>query len=414
MPTPRRTLLLTLGSLLVGLALGIVVSLVGSPGALASVTWIEPVGLVWVNAIRMTVIPLIVASLVVAVSDTGARAIGRLGTRSVVVFVLLLSVIAALTTLTAPLIFDRLTVDAAAAAAVRGGVEAGTALPTMPSFSDWLIGIVPANPVRALADGAMLSVVVVTLAFGLALGRVEAARRAAVVEFFRGVADAMTTIVGWLLVIAPVGVFALAFTVAARLGVSVVGAVGFYIVAYSAMLVVATLIVYLAIVLFARVPLARFARAALPAQIVAVTTRSSMAALPVMVTSAEETLQLPRAVTSFALPFAVSTFRLNQAVSWVVMALFAAKLYGVDLGATAVVTLAVTSVLMSFSVPGIPSASLFVVAPFFSSVGIPPEAIGVLIALDLIPDVFKTLLNVTGQLGAVAVVGSRPAERGRS
>lgn len=414
MPTPRRTLLLTLGSLLVGLALGIVVSLVGSPGALASVTWIEPVGLVWVNAIRMTVIPLIVASLVVAVSDTGARAMGRLGTRSVVVFVLLLSVIAALTALTAPLIFDRLTVDAGAAAAVRGNVGAGTALPTMPSFSDWLIGIVPANPVRALADGAMLSVVVVTLAFGLALGRVEAARRAAVVEFFRGVADAMTTIVGWLLVIAPVGVFSLAFTVAARLGVSVVGAVGFYIVAYSAMLVVATLIVYLAIVLFARVPLARFARAALPAQIVAVTTRSSMAALPVMVTSAEETLQLPRAVTSFALPFAVSTFRLNQAVSWVVMALFAAKLYGVELGATAVVTLAVTSVLMSFSVPGIPSASLFVVAPFFSSVGIPPEAIGVLIALDLIPDVFKTLLNVTGQLGAVAVVGSRQAERGRS
>jgi len=117
-------------------------------------------------------------------------------------------------------------------------------------------------------------------------------------------------------------------------------------------------------------------------------------------------------VTSFALPLAVSTFRLNQAVSWVVMAIFAAKLYGVDLGATAVVTLAVTSVLMSFSVPGIPSASLFVVAPFFASVGIPPEAIGVLIALDLIPDVFKTLLNVTGQLGATTLLARDDAGSG--
>jgi proton glutamate symport protein len=228
------------------------------------------------------------------------------------------------------------------------------------------------------------------------------------VGFFRGVSDAMGTLVGWILVVAPLGVFSLAFTVAARLGTAVVGAVGFYIVAYSALLLAATVIVYAAVALFARVPLGLFARAALPAQLVAVTTRSSMAALPAMVTGAEGTLRLPRAATSFALPLAVSVFRLNQSVSWVVMALFAAKLYGVDLGMTAVLTLAVTSVLMSFSVPGIPSASLFVVAPFFASVGIPPEAIGVLIALDLIPDVFKTLLNVTGQLGAVTIISGEP------
>ncbi|MEX2181937.1 MAG: dicarboxylate/amino acid:cation symporter [Gemmatimonadaceae bacterium] len=406
MTASHRAALQSLGALVLGGTLGILVS---SPGAKepALVGWVEPVGLLWVNAIRMTVIPLIVASLVVAVSDTSARAMGRLGTRSFVVFLLLLAVIAALTALAAPPVFALLTIDASAAAAVRGGVDAATTLPTMPSFTSWLVGIVPANPIKAAVDGAMLSLVVATLAFGLALGRVEAARRESVVGFFRGVAEAMTVIVGWILAAAPYGVFALAFTVAARLGTAIVGAVGFYIVSYAAMLLVATLLVYVAIALFARVPLALFARAALPAQLVAVTTRSSMAALPVMVTSAEETLHLPRAVTSFAIPLAVSTFRLNQAVSWVVMALFAAKLYGVELGMAAVLTLAVTSVLMSFSVPGIPSASLFVVAPFFASVGIPPEAIGVLIALDLIPDVFKTLLNVTGQLGAVTLISAR-------
>ncbi len=408
MSASSRAVLYAFIALLAGLTLGILVSLSGSDAAFATIDWIDPIGRIWVNAIRMTVIPLIVASLIVAVSDTGARTMGRLGTRAFVVFVLLLAAVALLTAIVAPPLFDRLSVDAAAAESVRASVAAGAELPAMPSFSDWLVGVVPPNPIAAAAAGDMLALVIFTLAFGLALGRVEAGRREAVVGFFRGIADAMTTIVGWILWVAPLGVFALAFTVAARLGTSIVGAVMFYLVGYSAILVVATVIVYAAVALFGSVPLRLFARAALPAQLVAVTTRSSMASLPAMVTSAEETLRLPRTVTSFALPLAVSTFRLNQAVSWVVMALFAAKLYGVELGATAVVTLAVTSVLMSFSVPGIPSASLFVVAPFFASVGIPPEAIGVLIALDLIPDVFKTLLNVTGQLGAVTLLGAGP------
>ena len=161
------------------------------------------------------------------------------------------------------------------------------------------------------------------------------------------------------------------------------------------------------VVASARTSLGRFARAALPAQIVAATTRSSIAALPAMMTSAEETLHLPRATTSFALPFAVSIFRLNSGVSWIVGGLFAAKLYGVALGPAEIATLAVTCVLMSLSVPGIPSGSLFVVAPFFAAVGIPPESIGVLIALDVIPDVFKTTLNVTGHLASVVLVGER-------
>ncbi len=406
----NRPVLLAILALVLGLALGILTSSLGPEARI--IGWIEPLGLLWVNAIRMTVIPLIVASLVVAVTDTGARAMGRLGSRAFIAMLGLLSVIALMTALVAPPIFDLLTIDADAAAGVRSGAGSDTLLPAMPGFTDWLVSLVPVNPIRAAVDGAMLPLVVATLAFSLALSQVRPDRRDAVTSVFRGIADAMGALVGWILVLAPLGVFSLAFVVAARLGTAIVGAVGFYIVGYSAILILATGVVYAAIVLFARVPLSRFARAAIPAQLVAVTTRSSMAALPAMATGADDVLRLPKPATSFALPLAVSVFRLNQAVSWVVMALFAAKLYGVDLGLAAVMTLAVTSVLMSFSVPGIPSASLFVVAPFFGSVGIPPEAIGVLIALDLIPDVFKTLLNVTGQLGVTTIVGSREATPG--
>ena len=395
----------TLAALLLGLAAGVAISLSGSGAALAAVNYIEPIGLVWVNAIRMTVIPLIVASLIVAVSAAAPSTVGRLGSRAFLVFLAMLSVIAALTAFAAPVLFRGLTIDPAAAAAIRAGVPA-VQRPDLPSFASWLVSIVPTNPIKAAADGAMLSLVVFALAFGLALGRLDAEQRAPVVAFFRGLAEAATILVKWVLSFSPVGVFALALALAAKLGASVVGAVGYYVAVHAGLLLVAVALLYLAVVLFGRVPISAFARAALPGQVVAMTTRSSMAALPALLTSADRTLQLPGTVTSFGLPLATSTFRLNQSVTWVVVMLFAAKLYGIVIGPGAVATIAATSVLMSFSVPGIPSASLFMIAPFLATVGIPPESIGVLIAIDLLPDVFKTLLNVTGQLAAVTILAA--------
>jgi proton glutamate symport protein len=408
MPVTRRSsggraALQALAALVLGLALGVAAAASGSPAVLRAARWLEPVGTLWVNAIRMTVIPLVVSSLVVAVAGTGARTVGRLGTRAFIIFVLMLAALAVLVALVAPVVFARLSIDPVAAESIRAGAGA-VQRPELPTFASWLVGLVPANPIRAAADGAMLPLIVFTLAFGLALGRIAPERRASVAGFFAAVADAMIVLVGWLLALAPLGVFALALPLAVRLGTGVVGAVGFYLAAHSALLIAATLLLYAVVALFGRVSPARFARAALPAQVVAVSTRSSMAALPAMLTSAEHTLRLPSAVTGFALPLAVSTFRLNQSVSWIAMALFAGKLYGVPIGPAEVATLAVMAVLMSFSVPGIPSGGLFIVAPFFASVGIPPESIGVLIALDLIPDVFKTLTNVTGHLTAVTLL----------
>jgi proton glutamate symport protein len=152
----------------------------------------------------------------------------------------------------------------------------------------------------------------------------------------------------------------------------------------------------------------------LPAQIVAVGTRSSVAALPAMIDGAERVLGLPAQVTSFALPFGVSVFRLNQGVSWIVAALFVGKLYGVHLSISQIGLLAVASVAMSFSVPGIPSGGIFVAAPFFVIVGLPIEGIGILIALDVIPDLFKTSLNVTGQMTATSLLARQHRHATRS
>jgi Na+/H+-dicarboxylate symporter len=152
----------------------------------------------------------------------------------------------------------------------------------------------------------------------------------------------------------------------------------------------------------------------LPAQVVAVSTRSSVAALPALIDGAEHVLGLPAAVVGFALPFGVSVFRLNQGVTWIVSALFVGTLYGIHLSTSQLALLAVTSVAMSFSIPGIPSAALFMIAPFFTSVGLPVEGVGILIGLDVIPDVFKTSLNVTGHMAATAILARRAEPPGVS
>ena len=402
--TNRSSAVHALIALVLGLAIGMTVARSGSVTGVQVVGWLEPLGTMWVNAIRMTVIPLIVASLIVAVSGTEPGTVGRLGTRAFLVFFLLLASIAALTALVAPVVFTRLVIDPAAAQSIRAGV-ATVERPEVPGFMSWVVSLVPTSPIKAAADGAMLPLVVFTLALGLSIGQLTSEMRAPAVDFFRGVAEAMGLLVRWVLALAPIGVFALSLSLATKLGTSVVSAVGFYLLVHSALLLAAVGLLYVVVVVVGRVPLARFARAALPAQIVAMTTRSSMAALPAMLTSAEQVLELPRTVTSFALPLAVSTFRLNQAVTWVVTALFAGKLYGVEVGTPQVWTMAVTSVLMSFSIPGIPSAALFVIAPFLGGIGIPPESVGVLIAVDILPDVFKTLCNVTGHLTSVTILG---------
>jgi Na+/H+-dicarboxylate symporter len=302
-----------------------------------------------------------------------------------------------------PALFSRLVVDPVAAQAIRAAA-APVQRPELPTFASWLVGLVPVNPVKAAADGAMLPLVVFTLAFGLALGRLAEGTRRPVVAFFRGVGEAMTMLIRWILALAPIGIFALALSLAATLGTEAIGAALFYVVAMSALLLASTVLLYVFVALFASVPVGRFARAVLPAQIVAVTTRSSMAPLPLLLTSAEHTLGLPRTVTSFTLPLASSTFRYCQPLTWQGYAALASALYGITLGIPEIATLAVTSILMSFSVPGIPSGGLFVVTPFLAAVGIPVEVIGVLIALDLVPDVFKSLTNVTAHLAAVTLV----------
>lgn len=403
--------------LVAGFAVGLLLEGRDGPVVRTTLAAAETIGALFVAAIRMTVVPLVVASLVVAVAGGGdARAIGALGARALVLFVVVLAAAAVLAVVAAPPLLRVAAFSAEASEALRasatGNAASETAAATartLPGFRRWLVDLVPPNVFRAATDGAMLPLIVFALAFGVALGRVARERGAAVLRFFEGVSDAMLLLVRWILAVAPLGVFALAIPLVAVTGGAAAGALATYVAVVSGLTVIFALVVlYPLAVVGGRVAPGTFARAALPAQAVAFGSRSSLAALPAMIEGARTRLALPAAVTGFLLPLGAAAFRAGSAVFQAVAVIFAAQVYGVALSPTRLATIALTTVVTTFSIPGIPGGSVLVIVPILAAVGVPEAAIGLLLGIDVIPDMFRTTANVTGTMSVATVLGRAP------
>jgi proton glutamate symport protein len=401
---------------LLGLAAGLVAGALTAatqlPALDTAVRWIEPIGTIWINALRMTIVPLVVAGLVVgAASARDARTIGRLGGRALVLFFVLLAAAAAFTVTVAPVLLTWLPVDPAVSAAllesVGGGASADIAAATQRGFPDlrqWFIDLVPSNAIRSAADGAILPLIVFSVAFGLAVSRIAGDERETIVRFFRGLFNSMLTLVRWILELAPLGVFALALPLATRLGLAAAGAVLYYIVVVVAICSIFIALMYPLATTLGGVSPRRFARGAAPAQSIAFSARSSLASLPAMIDGGAKHLGFGTQITGFFLPLSASMFRLGGAIGIPAGVIFVCRLYGIDLGPGELATIALTSVLLTFSVPGVPGGSILIMVPVLLAVGAPPEGIGILLGVDTIPDMFRTTTNVTGTMTAATVL----------
>ena len=411
-PTAREILSSTSAKVIIALAAGLLaggmIASSGSPLLLGIATAIEPLGTIWVNLLRMTVIPMVVSLLIVGVSSmTDVRALGRLGGRAILLMLVILVAAGIFSAAISRPVLERIVIDPAGAAELRSRAAAETGQTTermrqLPTASQRVTEIISVNPIRSAADGAMLPLIVFALAFAAALGRIRDSLRVEAMRFFQAVADAMLVIVGWIFRLAPIGVFALALSVAIRLGFGASRAIGAFILLFSGLLVAFTVILYAVAAILGRVSIRRFATASVPAQAVGFSSRSSFAALPAMIAGATQTLGVSATVSGFVLPFAVSVFRVSTPIGWMVSVLFLARLYGVDISNADLASLLVTSILLSYSVPGIPSGSLFLLAPVLVTMGLPAEGVGILIAVDAIPDLFKTTVNVTSHMAVVA------------
>jgi proton glutamate symport protein len=392
-----------------GLGCGIAIAAAQNPSLLGAADAIAPVGTLWVNAIRMTVIPLVVSLVITGVaSASDVKAVGRLGGRTLAVFIAML---AAATLIMIPLAIalfawlpHLITVRPSLPPGAAEAAQSLTSGSASVGFWSWLTSLVPTNPVNAAANGAMLPLILFTLLFALAIGKSPTVARTTLLGFFSAVTEAMLVLVRWVVRLAPIGIFGLMLPLGAHGGAGLAGAVGFYVVAYSAASVLFVLLLYPALAILARVPMRMFARAALPAQLIAFSSSSSIASLPALVEGAEEKLKLPKEVTGFVLPLAVSMFKFAGPVAWPLGSLFVAWFYGVELHAPQYLTIAFAAIFLGFAAPGVPRGAFLMLAPLFLAIGLPLEGIGILIAVDAIPDLFATVTNATGDLAATALV----------
>lgn len=332
MSQPVRILLALVVGLVTG---GLLAAFV--PSAVAPATAVaRPVGAAWLNALQMTVIPLVVSLLVTGVASTAeAAGAGRLAARTIGLTLVLLVVNAGIAGLATPLLLDALPIPGEAAQALRAALGSAQPVTPPPPIAELFTAIIPSNVFAAASGGALLSLIVFTLVFGFALTRIEADARGLVVRLFAAVRDAMLVVVGWVLWLAPVGVFALALIVGALAGAAAFGALIHYMAVISAIGVVVTLVAYAVAAVGSRAGVARFARAALPAQVFAVSTQSSLATLPAMLKAAGA-MGVPRAASGVTLPLGVAMFRATQPAMNLAIAIYIARWFGLEVTAGAV------------------------------------------------------------------------------
>lgn len=367
------------------------------------------IGRIWLNALTMTVIPLIVALMVTAVAKgADAARTGRVAGRSIAWFAALYIVSAVLGAIVTPLLLELFPLSAATAQSLKAGIAAidptETATP-IPGISDFFQSLIPDNVFASAAAGEILPLVIFALLFALALSRVSAENKAPVLRFFEGLAEALLILIGWVLWVAPLGVFALALAVGNGAGGAALTGVAHYIVIVSAVGVVVMLAAYLQVLLATRVGLGNFGQAMLAPQAVAISTQSSLVSLPAMLGSAKQ-LGIREEAADVTLPLAVALFRGTGPAMNLAVVLYIAHIFGADLTLTQIIAATAVASLMSYSSVSLPGQIGFFasIAPIAIAAGVPVAPLALFVAVETIPDIFRTLGNVTLDVAVTAAV----------
>ena len=399
-----------LGALAVGLLLGIFSARYGAAWVENVIAVAEPIGALWLDALRMTIVPLIVSLLVTGIA-TSAEAVraSRLAFRAVLLFLAVLWSGAVLSAFLTPLLLRLWPMPTEAAGKLKAALSSSTEkLGEIPTVGQFLSSIVPTNPIAAAAEDAILPLIFFTVCFAFALTRLPKEQRDLLTAFFRALGDAMLVIIGWVLWLAPIGVFALAYVVGARAGLSAFGALIHYVLVVALVGAVVWAAAWPLAMFGARVGPRAFTRAMGPSHAVAISTQSSLASLPAMLGGAEK-LGVPVAASGVTLPLAVALFRATGPAMNLAVAIYVANWFGVPLGPmqlAAGVVIASTTTLGAISLPGSVSF-ISSIAPICIAMGVPIEPLVLLVAVETLPDIIRTTGNVAMDVAATATVAKR-------
>lgn len=399
----------TLFGLIAGLSLGLV--LAGTPAIEPVLAVAEPVGKLWLRALQMTIIPLVAALLVMGIAQMAAAArAGAVARRTLgwIFAVLALGGLASITLM--PLLLEAFPVPAGAGGLLLTGEGERPAVPTV---SDFVASLVAPNVVAAAAETSMLPLTIFFALFAIAVVRLPAEQRETLLAFFRALGNVMLRIIGWVLWVAPVGVFALAIGVAAAGGGGAFTTLVHYIVTVAAMGGVVLVAGYVIAWVAGGVGPLRFARAMLPAQAVALSTQSSLASLPAMLASARR-LGIRDSTADFVLPLAVAIFRSTSPAMNLAVAIYVAHLAGVELTATALAAGLAVALVISIGSVSLPGSISFVVSigPIALAMGVPIEPLALLVAVEMLPDIMRTVANVTLDVAVTAAVDRADEDSG--
>lgn len=400
MPAIRLLIALT-----VGLSAGSLFAGTNYEGPLLSVA--QPIGKLWLDALTMTVAPLVTALLIAGVFEAGQSGGNAIARRAMAWFAGLLVAVSLLGGLVALGLLQLSPIPDQAAR-----LTAAVAAPVPMTTGVWTDNIIPANIVMAAADTAMVPLVVFALLFGFALTRIDRDHGENLARMFRGIAETMLVIVGWVLWIAPIGVLALAFGVGVALGAGAAGILLHYVIVIILVCLTIATIMHILAATLGLAGVIKFARTVIPAQAVAMSTQSSLASLPVML-SAAPALRVDTASAGIILPLAVSLFRAASAAANVAVAVYLAQLHGVPITTGTFISGALVAAAVSVGAVGLPAQVSFfaVIAPVCVAMGVPVTLLPLLLAIETLPDVFRTLGNVTADLTVMRLAGHKPGNR---
>ncbi len=397
----------------VGLVLGLATGLLAAAGveplmtlALAS----APLGTAFLNAIRMVVIPLVMAVIFTGVAKLGdPRRLGRLGVTTLAVFwaTVVPAIVIGMGTMWLGLRFAP-DIEAPAAAAREA--------PELPGLVDFLVSLIPSNPFAAASEGALLPLIVFTALFAAAAGSLERDARDRLVGFAEAAGDALIKLVWWILWTAPVGIFGLAAPVTAQLGWGLIQSLAVFVVCVVLGLAIYVASVYLTLLrVVGGIGPLKFLGGTFGAASIAFSTTSTAAALPVTLEEARENLGVSETVADLVLPLGASMYRAGSALFQGAAIVFLAHLFDVPIPAAALGGAVLATFLVSLTVAPVPSSGVVTLAPALDAVGVPLAGLTILLGIDRIPDMFRSTVNLLGQITTAVVVdrwAGEGAERG--
>ncbi len=382
----------------IALVLSVVVGLIAGEPALPFINWwIAPIGTIFINLIKMMIVPVVFFSLVVGMTSLGdTKKLGRIGAKTVCLYLTTTAVAILIGFGIAGIVSPGTGLDLTSNAAVK--------VKEAPSLMQVFVAMIPANPIDAMAKAQILPVIIFSLFVGIGIVQVGGERAQLLIKFFDAAAEVTYKIIGIVMQFAPIGVFALLLPVVAKNGPAVLLPLMSVIACVAVGCAIHAVVVYssLARIWGGHTPM-EFFRGMSEAMMIAFTTCSSAAALPINMKNCQEKLGVSREVSSFVLPLGATINMDGTALYMGVCSLFIANVFGVDLTMGQILMIILTGTLASIGTAGVPGAGLIMLAMVLQTAGLPLEGLALVAGIDRVLDMFRTCLNITGD-GAVTIV----------